>query len=168
MADASQRSLGGQRARVFEIGPDDPLAPDVAALIESHLVDMHGQSPPEHVHALQSQALAQMGVQFFSARSRAELVAIGALKAIGPDHAELKSMRTAPAWRRRGVGAQILAHLLAVAREQGFARASLETGTMDYFAPARAMYHKAGFVVCPPFGAYTDNPYSVCMTIALD
>jgi len=55
-----------------------------------------------------------------------------------------------------------------VAGARGYQRVSLETGAMDAFAPARALYLKAGFTPCAPFGQYTVNPYSVCMTLALD
>ena len=54
-----------------------------------------------------------------------------------------------------------------VAEARGYQRVSLETGTMDAFGPARALYRKAGFRPCAPFGPYTVNPYSVCMTMAL-
>jgi putative acetyltransferase len=152
---------------VIEIGPDDPCAADVVSLLCAHLAEMHGQSPPEHVHAMAAEALGADDVQFYSARCAGELVAIGALKVVGPGHVEIKSMRTAHDWRRRGVGAGMLAHLIEAARAQGYRRVSLETGTMEYFAPARAMYAKAGFVRCPPFASYTDNPYSVCLTMEL-
>jgi putative acetyltransferase len=58
-------------------------------------------------------------------------------------------------------------HLLAVAADRGYRRVSLETGTMDRFTAARSLYAKAGFVPCPPFANYTDNPHSTCMTIGL-
>lgn len=38
---------------------------------------------------------------------------------------------------------------------------------MDGFAPARALYASVGFAVCEPFGPYTANPYSTCMTLVL-
>jgi putative acetyltransferase len=55
-----------------------------------------------------------------------------------------------------------------VAETRGYLRVSLETGTMDAFAAARSLYRKAGFKPCAPFGPYTVNPYSVCMTLALE
>jgi hypothetical protein len=58
-------------------------------------------------------------------------------------------------------------HLLAVAAARGYERVSLETGTANVFASARAMYERAGFTRCEPFGEYTVNPHSVCMTIAV-
>lgn len=61
----------------------------------------------------------------------------------------------------------MLDHLLAEARRRGYRRVSLETGTMDAFAPARALYEGAGFTPCPPFGDYRQSPHSVYLTISL-
>lgn len=46
-------------------------------------------------------------------------------------------------------------------------RVSLETGSMDFFAPARRLYAAAGFAPCAPFGAYRADPNSVFMTRTL-
>lgn len=46
-------------------------------------------------------------------------------------------------------------------------RVSIETGTQAAFAPARALYAQAGFEPCEPFGEYTKNPNSTCMTRSL-
>jgi putative acetyltransferase len=93
---------------------------------------------------------------------------VGALRQLDDTHVELKSMHTAEAARRRGVARSIVEHLLAVARERGYRRMSLETGTMDAFAPSRALYARMGFIPCEPFGSHTQNAYSVCMTLPLD
>ena len=86
----------------------------------------------------------------------------------GPDLAEIKSMHTAEAARGRGVGRAMLAHLLAVARARGFRRVKLETGTTAAFAPARMLYHSAGFVPCGPFGGYRPSDDNTFMTLELD
>jgi putative acetyltransferase len=54
-----------------------------------------------------------------------------------------------------------------VARGEGFERVSLETGTMEPFAAARALYEKAGFTECEPFGDYRHSRNSVYMTLEL-
>lgn len=77
-------------------------------------------------------------------------------------------MHTAAAARGRGVGRAMLDHLITVARERGFRRLSLETGTMAAFAPARSLYLQSGFVPCEPFGSYTASPNSTFMTLVLD
>ena len=96
-----------------------------------------------------------------------ELVGTGALAEVEPGHAELKSMRTAPGLRGRGIGARVLAHLLADGRDRGLARISLETGSAALFAPARALYARHGFVGCPPFGDYSEDQHSIFMTLTL-
>ena len=49
----------------------------------------------------------------------------------------------------------------------GYQRVSLETGTAHAFAATRSLYRKAGFRPCPPFGPWTVNPHSICLTLAL-
>jgi putative acetyltransferase len=91
----------------------------------------------------------------------------GALKALDASHGEIKSMRTAPAHRGKGVARAMLAHILAEARARGYARVSLETGSQAEFEPARRLYASSGFTVCPPFGSYNPDHNSVFMTLDL-
>jgi hypothetical protein len=56
---------------------------------------------------------------------------------------------------------------LPTARAGGMSRLSLETGAWPYFAPARALYARHGFVECGPFGDYREDPNSVFMTLVL-
>lgn len=149
------------------IAIDDPRTPDVRSLLETHLAYSHDVTPPGHVHALDLDGLLDQSVTLFSARIDGALAGVGALRQQETSHGEIKSMHTALSFRRRGVGRAMLAHLLAVAREREYRRVSLETGTMDAFAPARALYSRAGFRNCEPFGDYTSNPHSVCMTLEL-
>jgi len=150
------------------IAPEDPRADDVRALLERHLALMHEVTPVGHVHALDAERLADPALSFFGARRGGVLLGIGALKRLDDAHVELKSMHTAFEARRRGVGAAMVTHLVGVARASGYRRVSLETGSFDAFAPARALYAGFGFVRCAPFGGYTDNPHSVCLTLELD
>jgi putative acetyltransferase len=150
------------------IAPADPNAPDVRALLTRHLAFARAESPPEHVHALTSQAWADPELTWFGARRDGDLVGVGAIRRLDGTHAELKAMHTRAEARGQGVGRAMLTHLLRVAGERGYRRVSLETGTMDAFAAARALYRQAGFEPCAPFGQYTVNPYSVCMTLVLD
>jgi putative acetyltransferase len=150
------------------IAVDDPRAPDVRALLTAHLAFARSLSPPEHVHALEVEGLLEPAVTFFSARGDGRLMGVGALKHLDDGHGELKSMHVAEGARGQGVGRALVAHLVSEARRRGYGRVSIETGTMDGFAPARALYVGAGFVSCEPFGAYTVDAYSVCMTLPLD
>jgi putative acetyltransferase len=153
---------------VIDVG--DPRDPDVADLLDVHLGFAHSESPPEHVHALPVERLAEPDVTFVSARDAdgGVLLGVGALKQLSPRHGEVKSMHTRAGARGRGVARAVLTRLLEMAGERGYDRVSLETGSTEAFAPARALYASAGFVRCPPFAQYTDNEFSICMTLALE
>ena len=150
-----------------QILTDDPLRADVIALLEEHLADMYATSPPESVHALDPTALTGPGLAFWTLREDGAVLGCAALKQLDAGHGEIKSMRTATAARRRGVAARLLDHVLAEAGSRGYRRLSLETGSQDFFAPARSLYASRGFAECGPFGDYTPDPHSVFMTLAL-
>jgi putative acetyltransferase len=95
------------------------------------------------------------------------IVGTAALVQLTPEHEELKSMRTDPTRRRAGIARRMLDFVLADASARGVRQISLETGSMTFFAPARALYSSAGFNECPPFGGYRDDPNSTYMTRAI-
>ena len=148
-----------------QIDEDDPRKPDVRSLLERHLEFALGQTPPEHSFALDSDGLLDPAITFFSYRVRGSVLGIGAIKPLGPDHAEIKSMHTAEAARGRGIGRAMLIHLLKVARAGGFRQVSLETGTTAAFAPARMLYRSAGFVRCGPFAGHRPSYDNLFMTL---
>jgi putative acetyltransferase len=150
------------------IGRDTPEREDVLQLLGEHLADMHATSPPESVHALDPAALAGPGISFWTARENTRLLGCAALKHLAPGDAEIKSMRTANAVRGRGVASALLRHVLAEARHGGYRRLYLETGSQEFFAPARRLYERHGFTDCPPFAGYELDPNSVFMTLQLD
>jgi putative acetyltransferase len=151
----------------MDIRPDDLTHPAVHALLEAHVRDMHRWSPPGSVHVLDLAGLRRPEVAFWAVWDGAELLGCGALKQLAPDHGEIKSMRTAPAHRGRGVGTAVLEHLLAEAQRRGYARLSLETGAQPEFEPARALYRRYGFGECGPFADYRPDPHSTFMTRTL-
>jgi putative acetyltransferase len=151
----------------MDIRRDDLTSLEVQSLLAAHVADMHRISPPGSVHVLDLDGLRQPEVTFWSLWIEGQLAGCGALKELDSSHGEIKSMRTAPAFRGRGVGRAMLTHLLAVAQERGYARLSLETGSQPFFAPAWALYRSAGFAECPPFDHYVDDPHSLFMTKAI-
>ena len=152
-------------ARMAVIAADDPRAADVRALLGRHLAFAHATTAPEDVFALDVDALADPAVAFFSCRDDdGAVLGVGALKRLDGEHAEIKSMHTAEEARGRGIGGAMVEHLLAVARERGFRRVSLETGAGPAFAPARALYARAGFTPCEAFGDYVPSANSAYMT----
>lgn len=150
------------------VGCDSPARPDVRTLLEEHLVDMFATSPAESVHALDHGALAGPDITFWTARDDdGVLLGCGALKDLGTGEGEIKSMRTAEQARRRGVAALVLGRILDEARQRGYRRLFLETGSQVFFAPARRLYARHGFITCPPFAGYQPDPNSVFMGLSL-
>jgi putative acetyltransferase len=149
---------------IVEGGLDDPR---VVALLHAHLIRARAETAPGSAHALDLSGLRAPDVTFWSAWEEDVVVAVGALKRLSADHGEVKSMHTAEAARGRGVGSAMLRRIMAAARGHGMSRLSLETGSWPYFAPARALYARHGFVECGPFGEYREDPNSVFMTVGL-
>ena len=153
----------------MHIRTEDPATPDITALLNQHLDEMRSISPPESKHALDIEGLRAPDITFWSVRNNDNaLMGCGALKRLDSTHAEIKSMRTEPAHRRKGVAASLLAHIIDHAQSNQIARLSLETGAQDHFAPARALYERFGFVPCGPFGSYREDPNSVFMSRVLN
>ena len=155
------------RYRGMDIRLDDLSGPEIRALLEEHLSNMHAITPPGSVHALGLEKLRQPGITVWTSWSGRDLLGCGALKALSGTHGEIKSMRTSGRHRRRGVGRAMLGHILGEARSRGFTRLSLETGSGSEFEPARRLYASAGFQLCGPFEGYVDDPNSVFMTLEL-
>lgn len=144
----------------------DLTDPGLIAFLAEHLRDMEPTAPPDSRHALDLAALAAEGIRVWVVAD-GEVVVTGATAPIEPGHEEIKSMRVAPRHRGHGWARLMLDHLIDDARCRDVTRLSLETGSMDFFAPARKLYAAAGFVECPPFGHYVPDPNSVFMTRAL-
>lgn len=151
----------------WRVTQDDPRSPDVVKLLQRHLEFARGVTPPEDVHALDLDGLLDPTVTFFSLRDGGTLLGIGAIKQLDDGHMELKSIHTAEEARGNGVGRTVVEHLLAVARDRGAGRVSLETGSMEEFAPSRALYSRLGFVECEPFGDYSPSRSATFMTLEL-
>ncbi|WP_426764310.1 GNAT family N-acetyltransferase [Pseudarthrobacter sp. 1G09] len=177
---------------MIDIDRDDPVRGDVHQLLSEHLADMFATSPAESVHALDHSALSVPSITFWTAREDGELLGCGALKLHDPEPGrdvealethgaaargtelhgagrlgEIKSMRTAAAARGRGVASLMLKHIIGHARAQELERVCLETGTEDYFAPARRLYARHGFTECAPFAGYVLDRNSVFMELRL-
>ena len=133
---------------------------DVRELLTQHFSEMQTGSPPEACHVLPIDGLKDATIRFFTLREGESLLGCGALKRLAADHGEIKSMRTANAALGRGVGQAILDHLLAVARQLGMSRISLETGSTTQFGAANRLYEKNGFERSGAFSDYPDTPWT--------
>ncbi|WP_394246534.1 GNAT family N-acetyltransferase [Vibrio profundi] len=151
----------------MEIRVDNLDGNGVICLLEEHLADMYATSPAESVHALDVEALKHHSITFWSASENDEVLGCVAIKELDPIHGEIKSMRTAEQARNRGVGSQLLTHILQVAKDRNYQKLSLETGSMAFFKPARDLYEKHGFEYCGPFSDYELDPHSQFMSLDL-
>jgi len=149
---------------VREGGLDDPR---VQRLLKMHADRARAETARGSAHALDLSALRAPEIEFWTVWENGEPLGTAALKSLGGGEFEVKSMYTAEPCRRRGVGSAVLAHLIAVCKNRGAARVSLETGSWEYFRPAVAFYRQHGFVECPPFADYVQDPNSIFMTLIL-
>lgn len=149
------------------IALDDPQRPDVRALLEQHMRFAHEYTEHGEVYALDVEALLEPSIRFFSVRRAGQLLGVGALSRLDPTHVELKSMHTAADARGQGVARALVQYLLRFAGAEGYHRMSLETGSMEAFAPARSLYSKLGFIVCKPLPHYPPSALSTFMTRTL-
>lgn len=150
--------------RIAPGGLDDPRVID---LLRAHLASARAQTAPGSAHALDLDGLRSPDVAFWTMWDDGALLGVGALKRLSHDHGEVKSMHTARSARRRGAGSAMLRHIIAAARASGLSRLSLETGSWEYFHPARALYRSHGFVECAPFADYAPDRNSVFMSLDL-
>ncbi|MFH8572463.1 GNAT family N-acetyltransferase [Streptomyces sp. NPDC017993] len=145
----------------------DLSGPEIAGFLTEHVQQMRSLTPLESKHALDLDGLRAPDVTFWSVLEGDSLVGCGAIKRLDTSHAELKSMRTRPTRQRSGVASQLLEHIITEATRMGFTRLSLETGSAEFFLPARRLYEKFGFRRCEPFAVYRPDPNSTFMTRTL-
>jgi putative acetyltransferase len=151
----------------MQIKQDDLTGSEIRALLETHFAGMLANSPEGSCHFLDFDGLNAPDVTFWSIWDGESLAGCGALKELDAEHGEIKSMRTHEHHLRKGAGAMMLTHIISQARERGYRRLSLETGSSEAFVPAMALYVAHGFQYCPPFGDYVEDPFSRFMTSAL-
>ena len=160
------------------IAPADPIGLAAGQLVR----DMVAEIPPRYGEVLDAAAAAARAAAVLAANAAflgersVFLVATAGGQAIGCGgiepvtialdgetdalSGEVKRMYVNQAWRRRGVGAAILAALEERARGFGYHRLVLETG--DRQPEAVGLYISGGWVRIAPFGQYVDDSTSVC------
>ncbi|NHC35019.1 GNAT family N-acetyltransferase [Scytonema millei] len=147
----------------MEIKIDDLSGSEIAEFLKDHIREMKSVSPPESKHALDLAGLRKPEITFWTVWDDSRLIGCGAMKELDASHAEIKSMRTATAYRGKGIASMLLQHILNEAKLRGYRRISLETGSMPFFQPARNLYEKYGFKNCAPFATYKEDPNSIFM-----
>ena len=134
--------------------------PEVNELLKKHFVELRSVSPAGSTHVLDTNGLKDPSIKFWSLWENNKLIGCGALKFLDKDHGEFKSIRVADEFRNKGIGERIINHLIEEAKKLKISKLSIETGSGDFFLPARKLFAKFGFKKCPPFAHYKEDPNS--------
>ena len=140
---------------------------EVNDLLKKHFVELRSVSPAGSTHVLDIDGLKDPSIKFWSLWENNELIGCGALKFLEKNHGEFKSIRVADQFRKKGIGERIINHLIEEAKKLKISKLSIETGSGDFFLPARNLFSKFGFKTCPPFAHYKDDPNSCYYTLNL-
>ena len=151
----------------MDIKIDDLTSPDVRALVQTHHAEMAANRDAIISNTLDLGSLQADDITFFAVREGETLTGCGALRELDTTHGEIKSMHTARRFRRRGVSAALLFHIINLAKTRGYTRLSLETHPGEDYKPARKLYERFGFEYSDSFGDYVPHEYSVFMTKVL-
>ena len=134
--------------------------PEVNDLLNKHFIELRSVSPEGSAHVLDIPGLKISSIKFWSLWENEQLIGCGALKFLSENHGEFKSIRISDKFRKNGLGIKIITHLINEAKKLNVKRISVETGSGDFFVPARKLFKKCGFEPCKPFAHYKEDPNS--------
>tara|TARA_B100001245_G_C22562846_1_gene280773 strand:- start:18 stop:479 length:462 start_codon:yes stop_codon:yes gene_type:complete len=136
-------------------------------LLVKHFKELKSVSPEGSAHVLDISGLKDPSIKFWSIWEENTLIGCGALKFLDENHGEFKSIRVIDDFRKKGYGFKIINHLIEEAKKLNVKRLSLETGSGDFFLPARKLFQKVGFEKCSPFAHYKEDTNSCYMSLDL-
>ena len=139
----------------------------VDELLKKHFIELRSVSPADSCHVLDIKGLKNSTIKFWSLWENEQLIGCGALKFLEEGHGELKSIRVAESFRKKGYGIKVIQHLILEAKKLNIKKISLETGAGKFFLPARKLFEKCGFKNCEPFDNYKENPDSCYMSLQI-
>jgi len=140
---------------------------EVLELLNKHFIELRSISPEGSTHVLDIEGLKDQNIKFWSLWEGNLLMGCGALKFLNKEHGEFKSIRVEDRFRKKDNGIKILKHLIFEAKKLNIKRISVETGTGDFFTPARKLFNKCGFKLCKPFAHYKEDPNSCYMSMLI-
>ena len=137
---------------------------EVNDLLTKHFIELRAASPKGSAHVLDIPGLKVPSIKFWSFWSKDKLMGCGALKLLDKTHGEFKSIRVHNSFRKKGIGIKVISHLIEKAKKLGLERISIETGSGDFFIPARKLFKKCDFKPCKPFAHYKEDVNSMYLT----
>ena len=142
--------------------------PEVNQLLKKHFIELRSVSPEGSTHVLDIKGLKDKSIKFWSIYEDDELIGCGALKFLDPKHGEFKSIRVADSFRNKGNGKKIIKVLIQKSRQLNIQKISVETGSGEFFLPARKLFKNLGFKECKPFSHYVEDPNSCYMSLNIE
>ena len=139
----------------ISVEPVPSATDDVRGLVAELDRILSAEYPPEQRHGLALDAIFRPSIRFFVARLNGVAVGSGGVELFG-EFAELKRMYVRETFRGRGVARALLARIEEEASDAGLVLLRLETGVRQI--AALRFYERAGFRICPAFGAYAAMP----------
>tara|TARA_B100000676_G_C17635465_1_gene608815 strand:- start:152 stop:619 length:468 start_codon:yes stop_codon:yes gene_type:complete len=137
---------------------------EVNDLLTKHFIELRAASPKGSAHVLDIPGLKVPSIKFWSFWNKDKLMGCGALKLLNKTHGEFKSIRIHNSFRKKGNGIKVISHLIEKAKKLGLERISIETGSGDFFIPARKLFKKCDFKPCKPFAHYKEDVNSIYLT----
>ena len=150
--------------KLIEGNFDDPKVKD---LLIRHFKELRSVSPEGSAHVLDIPGLKVSSIKFWSVWEKDTLLGCGALKFLSENHGEFKSIRIVDDFRKKGYGFKIINHLIEEAKKLNIEKLSLETGSGNFFLPARKLFQKVGFKICTPFAHYKEDSNSCYMSLEI-
>ena len=141
--------------------------PEVHELLTKHFIELRAASPEGSAHVLDIPGLKDKSIKFWSLWQNNMLMGCGALKFLDKQHGEFKSIRIHDNFRRMGNGISVINHLINEAKKLNIIKLSIETGSGNFFKPARKLFQRCGFELCDPFAHYKEDINSVYFTKVL-
>jgi GNAT superfamily N-acetyltransferase len=146
----------------LDIREADPLGPDALLLLREAAIEARRSYPELHRpdDPWPTNCPTPQRGAYFIAYAESIPVAMGAHHPMDGRLSEVRRMFTTASARRQGAGRAILSAVEQHAARQGFSELRLETGNRQ--GPAIALYETVGYRRIEPYGAYRDDPTSVC------
>ena len=137
----------------------------VNELLRKHFIELRSVSPAGSTHVLDIDGLKTETIKFWSIWDNEDLIGCGAIKILGQNRGEFKSIRVHDKFREKGHGKKIITIIISNSRDIGLRNIFIETGSGKFFEPARKLFKSCGFEKCKPFGHYKNDPNSCYMKI---
>ena len=86
---------------------------EVNELLTKHFIELRAASPEGSAHVLDIPGLKVNSIKFWSLWDEKKLIGCGALKFINEEHGEFKSIRIHDDFRKKGLGTEVINHLIS-------------------------------------------------------